>query len=215
MFTGIIEEIGKVERIQKNSRNCKLSIKASKILTDIHLGDIIAVNGICLTVTHFNHQAFTVDVMNETWSRTALTLLKHGSEVNLERALSVNGRLGGHVVTGHIDGTGKISSIKKDDNAVWYTIQSSDQIMKYIVIKGSVTIDGISLTVAKVSEKDFSISAIPHTVKITVLGERKEGDMVNLETDIIGKYVEKLITPVKEQLAKSNITRDFLSKYGF
>ena len=126
-----------------------------------------------------------------------------------------NGRFGGHIVAGHVDGTGRITKIHRDDNAIWYTIQTSDQIMKYIVIKGSVTIDGISLTVAKVSEKDFSISAIPHTVKITVLGERKEGDMVNLETDIIGKYVEKLITPVKEQPSKSNITRDFLSKYGF
>ena len=153
--------------------------------------------------------------MHETLNRSALIQLSPGQHVNLERAMPANGRFGGHIVAGHVDGTGKITEVRRDDNAVWYTIQASPQIMKYIVTKGSVTVDGISLTVAKVSETDFSISAIPHTVKITVLGERKEGDIVNLETDIIGKYVEKLITPVKEQPIKSNITRDFLNKYGF
>lgn len=211
MFTGIIEEIGKVERIQKDSRNCKLSIKASKILTDIHLGDSIAVNGICLTVTHFNHQAFTVDVMNETWSRTALTLLKHGSEVNLERALSVNGRLGGHVVTGHIDGTGKISSIKKDDNAVWYQINTQKEILDLIVEKGSITIDGISLTVVKVSKLNFSVSVIPHTLEQTILKSKQVGSTVNLENDILGKYVQKLM----DNSPKSEISKELLYQNGF
>ena len=211
MFTGIIEEIGKVERIQKDSRNCKLSIKASKILTDIHLGDSIAVNGICLTVTHFNHQAFTVDVMNETWNRTALTLLKHGSEVNLERALSVNGRLGGHVVTGHIDGTGKISSIKKDDNAVWYQINTQKEILDLIVEKGSITIDGISLTVAKVSKVNFSVSVIPHTLEQTILKSKQVGSTVNLENDILGKYVQKLMN----NSPKSEISKELLYQNGF
>lgn len=211
MFTGIIEEIGKVERIQKDSRNCKLSIKASKILTDIHLGDSIAVNGICLTVTHFNHQAFTVDVMNETWSRTALTLLKNGSEVNLERALSVNGRLGGHVVTGHIDGTGKISSIKKDDNAVWYQINTQKEILDLIVEKGSITIDGISLTVAKVSKLNFSVSVIPHTLEQTILKSKQVGSTVNLENDILGKYVQKLM----DNSPKSEISKELLYQNGF
>ena len=211
MFTGIIEEIGKVERIQKDSRNCKLSIKASKILTDIHLGDSIAVNGICLTVTHFNHQAFTVDVMNETWNRTALTLLKHGSEVNLERALSVNGRLGGHVVTGHIDGTGKISSIKKDDNAVWYQINTQKEILDLIVEKGSITIDGISLTVAKVSKVNFSVSVIPHTLEQTILKSKQVGSTVNLENDILGKYVQKLM----DNSPKSEISKELLYQNGF
>ena len=211
MFTGIIEEIGKVERIQKDSRNCKLSIKASKILTDIHLGDSIAVNGICLTVTHFNHQAFTVDVMNETWGRTALTLLKHGSEVNLERALSVNGRLGGHVVTGHIDGTGKISSIKKDDNAVWYQINTQKEILDLIVEKGSITIDGISLTVAKVSKVNFSVSVIPHTLEQTILKSKQVGSTVNLENDILGKYVQKLM----DNSPKSEISKELLYQNGF
>ena len=211
MFTGIIEEIGKVERIQKDSRNCKLSIKASKILTDIHLGDSIAVNGICLTVTHFNHQAFTVDVMNETWSRTALTLLKYGSEVNLERALSVNGRLGGHVVTGHIDGTGKISSIKKDDNAVWYQINTQKEILDLIVEKGSITIDGISLTVAKVSKLNFSVSVIPHTLEQTILKSKRVGSTVNLENDILGKYVQKLM----DNSLQSEISKELLYQNGF
>lgn len=211
MFTGIIEEIGKVERIEKNSRNCKLSIKVSKILTDIHLGDSIAVNGICLTVTHFNHQAFTVDVMNETWNRTALTLLKHGSEVNLERALSVNGRLGGHIVTGHIDGTGKISSIKKDDNAVWYQINTQKEILDLIVEKGSITIDGISLTVAKVSKLNFSVSVIPHTLEQTILKSKQVGSTVNLENDILGKYVQKLM----DNSPKSEISKELLYQNGF
>ena len=205
MFTGIIEEIGKVERIQKDSRNCKLSIKASKVLTDIHLGDSIAVNGICLTVTHFNHQSFTVDVMNETWSRTALTLLKHGSEVNLERALSVNSRLGGHV------GTGKISSIKKDDNAVWYKINTQKEILDLIVEKGSITIDGISLTVAKVSKLNFSVSVIPHTLEQTILKSKQVGCTVNLENDILGKYVQKLM----DNSPKSEISKELLYQNGF
>ena len=191
------------------------NLLAEKILDDLKTGDSVAVNGICLTVTACLEDGFTADVMHETLNRSALIQLSLGQHVNLERAMPANGRFGGHIVAGHVDGTGKITEIRRDDNAVWYTIQASPQIMKYIVTKGSVTVDGISLTVAKVSETDFSISAIPHTVKITVLGERKEGDIVNLETDIIGKYVEKLITPVKEQPIKSNITRDFLNKYGF
>ena len=215
VFTGIIEEVGSVIAVRKGTHSAVLEICADHILEDVHLGDSIAVNGVCLTVTSFQKNRFTADVMHETLNRSSLSDAKPGKRVNLERAMLAGGRFGGHMVSGHIDGTGRIEEIWKDDNAVWYTIQTSEQIMKYIVIKGSVTIDGISLTVAKVSETDFSISAIPHTVKITVLGERKEGDIVNLETDIIGKYVEKLITPVKEQPSKSNITRDFLSKYGF
>ena len=215
MFTGIVEEKGVVQKIAKGVHCASLVIAAGKIMEDLHVGDSIAVNGVCLTVTEFAKQTFQADVMPETMNRSSLGMLRTGSHVNLERAMPANGRFGGHIVAGHVDGTGKITEIRRDDNAVWYTIQASPQIMKYIVTKGSVTVDGISLTVAKVSETDFSISAIPHTVKITVLGERKEGDIVNLETDIIGKYVEKLITPVKEQPIKSNITRDFLNKYGF
>ena len=208
MFTGIVEELGTVKKIKKGANSAVFTIRAEKILDDLKTGDSV-------TVTACLEDGFTADVMHETLNRSALIQLSLGQHVNLERAMPANGRFGGHIVAGHVDGTGKITEIRRDDNAVWYTIQASPQIMKYIVTKGSVTVDGISLTVAKVSETDFSISAIPHTVKITVLGERKEGDIVNLETDIIGKYVEKLITPVKEQPIKSNITRDFLNKYGF
>ena len=215
MFTGIVEELGTVKKIKKGANSAVFTIRAEQILDDLKTGDSVAVNGICLTVTACLEDGFTADVMHETLNRSALIQLSLGQHVNLERAMPANGRFGGHIVAGHVDGTGKITEIRRDDNAVWYTIQASPQIMKYIVTKGSVTVDGFSLTVAKVSETDFSISAIPHTVKITVLGERKEGDIVNLETDIIGKYVEKLITPVKEQPIKSNITRDFLNKYGF
>ena len=215
MFTGIIEEVGEIQSIKKGANSAVITIKASTVLGDLHLGDSVALNGVCLTAVSIGKNNYSVDVMHETLNRSALIQLSLGQHVNLERAMPANGRFGGHIVAGHVDGTGKITEIRRDDNAVWYTIQASPQIMKYIVTKGSVTVDGISLTVAKVSETDFSISAIPHTVKITVLGERKEGDIVNLETDIIGKYVEKLITPVKEQPIKSNITRDFLNKYGF
>lgn len=193
MFTGIIEEIGTVERIQKDTCNCQLSIKALKILEDIHLGDSIAVNGICLTVICFNRQSFTVDVMNETWNRTALSMLRHGNNVNLERALPINGRLGGHIVTGHIDGTGRILSVRKEKNAVWYQIKAKSEILDLIVEKGSIAIDGISLTVAKVSKTDFSVSIIPHTLEQTILKNKQVGNMVNLENDILGKYMQKLV----------------------
>lgn len=211
MFTGIIEEIGKVERTQKDTCNCKLSIKASKILEDIHSGDSIAVNGVCLTVTCFNRQSFTVDVMNETWNRTALSLLKYGSNVNLERAMPVSGRFGGHIVTGHIDGTGRISSIRRDKNAVWYQIKTQSEILGLVVEKGSITIDGVSLTVAKVSKTDFSVSVIPYTLEQTILKHKQAGDMVNLENDILGKYMQKLISTRN----KTELSKELLHQYGF
>lgn len=211
MFTGIIEEIGKVERTQKDTCNCKLSIKASKILKDIHSGDSIAVNGVCLTVTCFNRQSFTVDVMNETWNRTALSLLKYGSNVNLERAMPVSGRFGGHIVTGHIDGTGRISSIRRDKNAVWYQIKTQSEILGLVVEKGSITIDGVSLTVAKVSKTDFSVSVIPYTLEQTILKHKQAGDMVNLENDILGKYMQKLISTRN----KTELSKELLHQYGF
>ena len=211
MFTGIIEEIGKAERIQKDSRNCKLSIRASKILEDIHLGDSIAVNGICLTVTDFNDKFFTVDVMNETWSRTSLERLKQGDGVNLERAMAANGRFGGHIVTGHIDGTGRITSVRRDGNAVWYQIQASPEIIEFIVEKGSVSIDGISLTVAKVSPKDFSVSVIPHTLEQTILKNKRVNDIVNLENDMIGKYVKKFLSNDSSAV----LSEEFLLRSGF
>lgn len=213
MFTGIVEEIGKISSIKKGIHSAILNISANVILKDIHIGDSIAVNGICLTVTDFTNHSFFADVMHETINRTALHDLTTGSYVNLERAMPANGRFGGHIVSGHIDGVGEIINIKKDDNAIIYHIKTSKEIMKYIVEKGSITIDGISLTVAKTTQESFSISAIPHTVEVTTLGLRKTGDQVNLEVDIIGKYVEKLLKNPDQK--SSNITMDFLEKCGF
>lgn len=211
MFTGIIEEIGKVERILKDAHRCTLTIKALNILEDIHLGDSISVNGICLTVTSFHQHSFRVDVMNETWNRTALGKLRVNSCVNLERALLVNGRLGGHIVTGHIDGIGTITSIRPDKNAVWYQITTQQTILSLIVEKGSIAIDGVSLTVAKVSKADFSISLIPHTVEHTIFKHKQCNDIVNLENDIIGKYIQKF----SSGKASSVISETFLLQNGF
>ena len=212
MFTGIVEEIGTVKKIARGQK-AYLEIQADRIFSDIHIGDSIAVNGVCLTVTGFSGKVFTADVMNETFSRSSLGSLKAGSHVNLERAMSANGRFGGHIVSGHIDGTGKIINIKKDGNAVWYKISASENIIKYTVEKGSIAIDGISLTVARIEKDNFSVSIIPHTSEETILSEKKVGDTVNLENDIIGKYVERFLNFDKTE--KSNITRDFLSKFGF
>lgn len=215
MFTGIVEEIGKVQNIKKNVKSFVLTIEGNKIFEDINIGDSISVNGVCLTVTTFTNNAFTADVMYETMSRSSLGQLKNGSHVNLERAMTAKGRFGGHIVSGHIDGTGKIIKIEKDDNAIWYTIAVKDNLMKYIVEKGSIAIDGISLTIAKVTVDNFSVSIIPHTVQETILSHRSVGDIVNIENDVIGKYVEKLITFEKNKKVESNITMDFLMKSGF
>ena len=216
MFTGIVEEVGTIAAIRKGAHSAVLTIQARKVLEDIHIGDSIAVNGICLTATTCTDSAFTADVMHETLNRSSLSRLSPGSHVNLERAMAADGRFGGHIVAGHVDGVGTIRSVKRDDNAIWYTFEAGPEILRYVVEKGSVTIDGISLTVARVDETTFAISAIPHTVAITVLGEKKAGDIVNLETDIIGKYVEKLLRPRETPTAqKSGISLDFLLKNGF
>ncbi|MBE6031923.1 MAG: riboflavin synthase [Clostridiales bacterium] len=216
MFTGIVEEKGKVKAIRAGANSSVLTISASCIMDDVELGHSIAVNGVCLTVTSCTADQFTADVMHETLNRSSLGDLKVSSSVNLERAMAANGRFGGHIVSGHIDGTGTITKIQKDDNAFWFTIKTTDKIMRYIIEKGSITIDGISLTVAKVGQDNFSVSIIPHTMSVTTLGERKIGDTVNLENDCIGKYVEKLMQ--KEEVptgSASGITKDFLAKYGF
>lgn len=215
MFTGIVEEIGTVAVIRKGAHSAVLTIEAKRILEDIHIGDSIAVNGICLTAASHTNSTFTADVMHETLNRSSLSTLRPGSHVNLERAMAADGRFGGHIVAGHVDGVGTVLKIRKDDNAIWYTIGAKPELLRYVVEKGSITIDGISLTVATVGDKSFAISAIPHTVDITVLGERKEGDTVNLETDIIGKYVERLLRPQEIPKENSGISRDFLLKYGF
>lgn len=217
MFTGIVEEVGTLKAIRKGAHSAVLEIQAKVVLEDIHLGDSIAVNGVCLTATSFSPSGFTADVMHETLNRSALSTLRPGSRVNLERAMAANGRFGGHIVAGHVDGVGTVRRIEKDDNAIWYTIAAGPEILRYVVEKGSITIDGISLTVARVDSDSFAISAIPHTVAVTVLADRKPGDTVNLETDIIGKYVEKLLQtpPPAEEEKKSGITREFLTRYGF
>ena len=216
MFTGIVEEKGKVKSIKKGTKSAMLSIEGNKIFEDVHLGDSIAVNGVCLTVTSYSKNVFTADVMNETLKRSSLGSLKNGSEVNLERAMAANGRFGGHIVSGHIDGTGVISDMSKDDIAIWVTISTTAEILRLIVEKGSIAIDGISLTVARVSNTDFAVSVIPHTGANTTLLDKKVGDVVNLENDITGKYIEKLLGLSKEEKKpESRITKDFLTKYGF
>lgn len=216
MFTGIVEEKGKVKSIKKGAKSAMLSIEGNKIFEDVHLGDSIAVNGVCLTVTSYSKNVFTADVMNETLKRSSLGSLKNGSEVNLERAMAANGRFGGHIVSGHIDGTGVISDMSKDDIAIWVTISTTAEILRLIVEKGSIAIDGISLTVARVSNTDFAVSVIPHTGANTTLLDKNVGDVVNLENDITGKYIEKLLGLSKEEKKpESRITKDFLTKYGF
>lgn len=209
MFTGIVEEVGTVTDIRRSAANCTLSVDATNVMEDLHIGDSMAVNGICLTVVDFDRRRFTVDVMNETWRRTSLGVLRHGGGVNLERALPVNGRFGGHIVTGHIDGTGSISSVRREGNAVWYRIAARNEILEGIVEKGSIAVDGISLTVAEVTERDFSVSIIPHTLAQTVLGEKRIGGVVNLENDVLGKYVRNMMT------TRTGLTQDLLSRCGF
>lgn len=215
MFTGIIEEIGTISAVRRNPLEAKLTIFAEKIFSDLKIGDSVAVNGVCLTASEISGNTFTADVMNETFHRSSLSELKSGSPVNLERAMAADGRFGGHIVAGHVDGTGIITNIKKDDNAVWYTISADSSIMKYIIEKGSVAIDGISLTVAEVLKDSFSVSVIPHTAKETILSQKKLGDTVNLENDLVGKYVEKLLNFNHDEKPKSRITREFLANAGF
>ena len=200
MFTGIIEELGKVKSLKRTSRESRLVISAEKIMEDIHIGDSIAVNGVCLTVVLFSDREFTVDVMNETFMRSSLGNLRIGDEVNLERAMAANGRFGGHIVSGHIDGTAKIKACFDDGNAKWYEIAAGSELLEGIVMKGSVAIDGISLTVSKVSAQSFSVSIIPHTLDATVLKNKRPGDVVNIETDVIGKYVKQFVNGGKESV---------------
>ena len=216
MFTGIVEEVGEIVSIRRGSRSATLKIKGNVIFSDMKLGDSIAVNGICLTVTEFGGNVFSTDATPETLDRTSLSLLSTGSHVNLERAMSAAGRFGGHIVTGHIDGTAIVSDIRKDDNAVIIRFTCTKEQMEGIIAKGSVAIDGISLTVASVDKDSFTVSVIPHTGKETILLERKRGDIVNLETDVIGKYVAKFIAKTETKTpAVSRITEEYLRERGF
>ncbi len=193
MFTGIVEEIGTVRSMHRGAKSFTLEIEAEKVMEGTQVGDSIATNGVCLTVTKITEHGFTADVMPETVARTALREAVGGSRVNLERALSLQTRLGGHIVTGHIDGVGRITDRRADDNAVWLTIECDTSLLRHIVEKGSITVQGVSLTVARVDESSFAVSLIPHTQEVTTLHGMKTGSTVNLETDIIAKYVEKML----------------------
>ena len=205
MFTGIVEEVGTIRNIKRGQHSAILTIHAKTVLEETRIGDSIAVNGICLTVTRLN--------------RSSLAGLSAGSVVNLERAMPANGRFGGHIVAGHVDGVGHIANIRRDDTAVWYTVHAGPEILRYVVEKGSITIDGISLTVVAVDGEGFSVSTIPHTVAQTNLNQRRRGDPVNLETDVVGKYIEKLLRPEEPKphttTNESTLTKEMLLRCGF
>lgn len=222
MFTGIIEEIGHMRRIHSVGQAMVLTIGARKILEDVHLGDSISVNGVCLTVISFDQESFSVDVMPETYRKTNLRKLQAGTRVNLERAMAANGRFGGHIVQGHVDSTATILSRIPEENAVVYRFEPEDKhIFRYIIAGGSITIDGISLTVVDVTERDLAVSIIPHTLAQTVLHDKKAGDTINMECDVLGKYMERLLkfgpADASEGSGRkqSTLTASFLADHGF
>lgn len=210
MFTGIVEEIGLVKSIKRGAKSFTLCIAADKVLQGTRIGDSIAANGVCLTVTNIGSGCYYADVMPETMRCTNFAGLGVGSRLNLERALAVGDRLGGHIVSGHIDGTGRVANLERDDNAIWVTIAASPEIMKYIVMKGSIAIDGVSLTVAYVDSGTFKVSVIPHTQEQTTLTSKKVGDIVNLENDMLARYVEKLM-----KRESGGLSLEFLKENGF
>jgi len=215
MFTGIVEEKGKIKAIKKGTASSRLTIEGNVIFSDLKVGDSVAINGVCLTASEIASSTFTADVMHETLKRSNLGSLTTVSIVNMERAMPAEGRFGGHIVSGHIDGTGVIRVKKRDDNAVWITINATTEILRLIVEKGSIAIDGISLTVTEVTKVSFSVSVIPHTAINTTLLDKGVGDTVNLENDVIGKYVDRLLGQSSDVKKDSKITRGFLSNYGF
>lgn len=215
MFTGIIEETGTLCEMKKGARSAQVRIRCHKVLEGTCVGDSIAVNGICLTVTSMSNDSFTADVMAETMRRSSLSGLSVPGTVNLERAMAADGRFGGHMVSGHIDGIGRITDIRQEENAVWYTVQAEDHLLRYIVEKGSVALDGISLTVAKVTADDFQVSVIPHTRQETALTDKKLGSVINIECDVVGKYVEKFLSGSKPERSESRIDENFLLEHGF
>lgn len=220
MFTGIVEELGKINSIAIHGRSGQLSIKANKVLEGTQIGDSIAVNGVCLTVTSLSSDGFTADIMAETVRRSCFGKSRPGDPVNLERAMAADGRFGGHIVAGHVDDTGTISSIEREENAVWITITTSPAVLKYIIEKGSIAIDGVSLTVAYVDNTCFKVSVIPHTADKTALLSKRAGDIVNLENDMVGKYVEKLLLfnesdSSSEAKKPGTLTMEMLEQYDF
>jgi len=216
LFTGIVEELGEVNSIQRGSQSVVLEIKATEVLSDVQVGDSIATNGVCLTVTSFSEDRFTVDVMPETMRKSSLGELKIGDIVNLERALRLQDRLGGHLVSGHIDSIGTIKKKEREDNAVLITISLPQELKRLLVPKGSIAIDGISLTIAELTDDAFTVSLIPHTAEVTTLGAKGVGDIVNLEADLIGKYVERMLNfKDDDNNSKSEVDFDLLQQNGF
>jgi riboflavin synthase len=215
MFTGIIEEIGTIEQMKPSGEAIVVTIGAKKVLEDVKLGDSIAVNGVCLTVTSFTNRSFTVDVMPETVRATSLRTLSRGSKVNLERAMAAGGRFGGHFVSGHVDGVGEIIRKEPVANAVYYEIQVPKPLRNYMILKGSVAVDGTSLTIFGLTDDTFTVSLIPHTRAETILGGKQVGEIVNIECDMIGKYVEQFVRRKTEEREKSAITLEFLEKHGY
>jgi len=217
MFTGIIEEVGILEEFSTGNGFGVMQIKCSEVLKETRIGDSIATNGVCLTVKEKNDNSFKAEVMGETLAKSNLGNLKVGDRLNLERALRLSDRLGGHIVSGHIDGVGTIVSIEEESNGTWFTISAPKEVLRYIIYKGSIGIDGISLTVAYVDDEVFKVSVIPHTLDNTILPHKKVNSKVNLECDLVGKYVEKLFggKDEKEEAEKSNITMEFLRNNGF
>lgn len=216
MFTGIVEELGRIKSIRTKGESLVLAVEAKAIMQDVKLGDSIAVNGVCLTVVEFDSVGFKADVMPETFRATSLAKLQPGSKVNLERAMAANGRFGGHIVQGHVDGTGTVVSRRPEANAIVYYIQpNKPEILRYIIPKGSITVDGISLTVGEVTESQFSLWIIPHTLDQTVLQDRQPGDIVNLECDVLGRYVEHFLKMGPAPEAKGKLTIEKLIEYGY
>ncbi|MCL2766589.1 MAG: riboflavin synthase [Peptococcaceae bacterium] len=215
MFTGIVEELGTLIGVRRGAASAQIDLGATKVLEETRIGDSIAVNGICLTVTRLANKEFSADVMAETLSKTNLGALRAGDPVNLERALRFGDRLGGHLVSGHIDGVGTITGLEKLDIATLITIRAPKAVMRYIINKGSIAIDGTSLTVVDFKGDNFRVSLIPHTAQVTVLGRKKNGATVNLEGDLIGKYIERLLTMPEVPASESGINLQFLAEKGF
>lgn len=216
MFTGIVEEMGAVISLEKTLAGTRMTLLASAVMSDLKIGDSVSVNGICLTAVSRHESSFVVEVSPETLSVTTLGLLTTGTPVNLERAMKLSERIGGHLVAGHVDGVGTIRNRQQDGNAVVFTIEAPQDILKYCVVKGSITVDGISLTINDVTNHGFSIAIIPHTAKVTTLGLKQVNDPVNLESDLIGKYVERLLQERGQVAPKATpvIDKDYLQKRG-
>ncbi len=215
MFSGIIETIGAIRSLRKDAKGARIAIEAPGVLGGVRLGDSIALNGVCVTVVDFDERKFEADLSVETLRRTNLGELAVGDRCNLERAMALGERLGGHLVSGHVDGVGRIRSRKNEGDSIWLTFEAPVEVMRYVVYKGSIAVDGISLTVAACESETFSISIIPHTSEQTTLTDKKDGAAVNLEADLIGKYVEKLLVPHMESRSPSGVTMEKLKEQGY